>query len=72
MLPQVTFTDSVTPLILEAFNISVGDDNYLYRGNDKVLDAVDNKPLTLEEFCGIHNNEVYKGDLHSIINIVEK
>lgn len=71
MKPKILFTDSARPLIFEALNITVGDDGFLYRDGEIVLDMFDNKPVLEKDFAGIHKDGVIKGDLHSIMKLAE-
>lgn len=71
MKPKILFTDSAKPFIYEALNITVGDDGYLYKDGELLLDLVDNKPILSKDFGGISKQGAFKGDLHSLMTLVK-
>lgn len=72
MKPKIIFDDSTLPFIFKTFNITVGDDGFLYQNDELILDMFDKKPLTKNQFGGICKGGVIRGDLSSIINLVEQ
>jgi len=71
-MQRVIFTDSVKPLIFEALDITVGDDGFLCKDGELLIDIFDDKPMTSEEFGGISKEGAFKGSLSSLMSLVEK
>lgn len=72
MKPKIIFDDSTLPFIFETFNITIGDDEFLYKDDELILDIFHKKPLTKNQFGGICKEGIIRGDLLSIINLVDQ
>ena len=71
-MQRLIFTDSVKPFIFEALSITIGDDGFLYKDGEQLLDMFDGKPITSESFGGISKEGAFKGSLSSLMSLVEK
>lgn len=71
MKPKLIFDESTTPFIFEALGITIGDDGFLYKDGELILDMFDNQPMTEAQLGGISKGGFFRGDLMSIMNLVE-
>lgn len=69
---KIIFTERSKIFIFKALDITVGDDGFLYKDGEIMLDIIDKKPVTEAEFCGLTKEGIIKGDLHSLISFAER
>jgi|GEM_PF-4002018 hypothetical protein len=70
---KIIFTERTLDFILEAFNLETDQNDFIIKSDtkEKIL-SINGETIKRNELAGIHKMEFIKGDLHSLMDFVEK
>jgi len=71
-IPDIVFDKGTTEWMLKVFDMHLDHSGYIVKDKIRVKDMFDNEEIHVDELGGITTEGLFKGDISSIMKMVDK